>query len=259
MSKRETSAFDELYSSTGNTAVSHVYLSSRQCQQVDRRAMDEFGMLGLVLMENAARGATDVLVSLLEPARHASASRGPVVVCCGGGNNGGDGLVMARHLDLRGYAVEVLLWADPGKLTPDAAANYAIILKSDIPLTVLGTDYDEHQLASSLGTASWVIDALLGTGARGEPRPPIDRVIDQLNDSGVPILAVDVPSGLDCDSGQPSLHTIRARATCTFVAAKQGFKQESAKPLIGKLHVLDIGAPRKLIEEVLAVAGRSSD
>jgi len=239
--------------------MSHVYLSSQQSQQVDRRAIDEFGMSGLVLMENAGRGATDVLVRLMEQAQLLVADQGPIFVCCGGGNNGGDGLVMARHLDLRGYAVRVLLWANPKKLTPDAAANYEIIRKSDVPLAVLGPDYDEQQLASSLGTASWIIDALLGTGALGEPRPPMDRVIDQLNDSGQPILAVDVPSGLDCDTGQPSSHAIRALATCTFVAPKRGFKEASAQGCVGDLYVLDIGAPRKLLDEVLATAGRSSN
>jgi len=239
--------------------VSHVYLSSQQCQQVDRRAIDEYGMLGMVLMENAGRGATDVLQSLMQRAPRSTAALGPVVVCCGGGNNGGDGLVMARHLDLRGYAVQVLLWADPAKLTPDAAANYEIIRKSDVPLTIFGIDYDEQLLASILGPASWIIDALLGTGARGEPRPPIDRVIDQINESRVPILAVDVPSGLDCDTGQPSSAAIRARATCTFVAAKCGFKEASAQPYLGELHILDIGAPRKLLDDVLAAIDESSD
>lgn len=230
-----------------------VYLSSQQCQQVDRRAIEEFGMLGLVLMENAARGATDVLVKLMHEA-HVPKREGPVVVCCGGGNNGGDGLAMARHLDLRGYAVEVMMWVDPDRLSADAAANYAIVEKCEIPINVLGPQYETRQLASRLGSASWIVDALLGTGARGEPRSPMDRVIDQLNESQAPILAIDVPSGMNCDSGQPSSHTIRAHATCTFVAAKLGFQEEVAKSYVGDLHVLDIGAPRKLIEEVFSAA-----
>lgn len=240
----------------GTETVEEVYLSSEQCQQVDRRAIDDYGMLGLVLMENAARGATDVLVELMEKA-HLPKREGPVVVCCAGGNNGGDGLAMARHLDLRGYAVEVLLWADPDKLTADAAANYAIVEKCEIPLKVLGPEYETRQLASSLGSASWIIDALLGTGTRGEPRSPMDRVIDQLNESQVPILAIDVPSGMSCDTGQPSSHTIQAQATCTFVAAKLGFREVAAKSHLGELHVLDIGAPRKLIEEVVSAAEQS--
>lgn len=231
--------------------MAEVYLSSKQCQQVDRRAVEEFGMSGLVLMENASRGATDVLETLMK-ADHVSKDKGRVVICCGGGNNGGDGLTMARHLDLRGYAVEVLLWADPEKLAGDAATNYEITSRCDIPVKVLGPNYEPREDASSLGSASWIVDALLGTGARGEPRPPMDRVIDQLNDAGVPILAIDVPSGLNCDTGEPSSHTIRAKATCTFVAAKSGFNQKQAKPFVGELHVLDIGAPRKLIEEVFA-------
>lgn len=234
-----------------------VYLSSKQCQQVDRRAVEEFGMVGLVLMENAARGATDVLVKRME-ANQTSKDEARVVLCCGGGNNGGDGLAMARHLDLRGYAVEVLLWADPKKLSGDAAANYEIIKRSDLPLKVLDPDYEESEIASSLNPTSWIVDALLGTGARGEPRPPMDRVIDQLNSSGAPILAVDVPSGLNCDTGEPASHTIKAKVTCTFVAAKLGFQQSQAKPFVGELQVLDIGAPRKLMEEVFTTAGAGS-
>jgi NAD(P)H-hydrate epimerase len=92
----------------------------------------------------------------------------------------------------------------------------------------------------------------LGTGARGEPRPPLDAVIDQINGSGVPVLAVDLPSGLDCDTGQAARHTIRAAATCTFLGAKPGFLVPGAEQYTGRVHVLDIGAPRKLVEEVLA-------
>jgi len=91
----------------------------------------------------------------------------------------------------------------------------------------------------------------LGTGARGEPRPPLDTVIEQLNASGVPCLAVDVPSGLDCDTGEPSRQTIRAADTCTMVAAKPGFFVPGADRYTGRVHVLDIGAPPKLIKEVL--------
>ncbi|MHB8898069.1 MAG: NAD(P)H-hydrate epimerase, partial [Thermoguttaceae bacterium] len=98
--------------------------------------------------------------------------------------------------------------------------------------------------------------ALLGTGARGEPRPPLDAVIDQLNASRVPILAVDVPSGLDCDTGRPARHTIRAVHTCTFVTPKIGYLKPSAQPFLGQLHVLDIGTPAKLVDELLSLGPR---
>jgi len=94
----------------------------------------------------------------------------------------------------------------------------------------------------------------LGTGARGEPRPPLDATIAALNYAGVPILAVDVPSGFDCDTGLAARHTIRATHTATFVANKIGFTTAGAANYTGQVHVLDIGAPRKLIDEVLAEA-----
>jgi len=86
----------------------------------------------------------------------------------------------------------------------------------------------------------------------GEPRPPLDAVIDQLNAAAAPKLAIDLPSGLDCDTGKPARHTIRAAETCTFVTAKVGFFAPEAAVYVGRLHVLDIGVPRKLIERVRA-------
>jgi NAD(P)H-hydrate epimerase len=215
-------------------------LTREESRRVDQVAMTEFGFSGLVLMENAGRGVADVLCRL--------GIAGPVVICCGKGNNAGDGFVIARHLDLRGHAVRVLLWADPQELVGDAAVNYRILTKTDVPIEVFGPRHDPERLASSLRDAAWIVDALLGTGARGEPRPPLDAVIDQLNAAKPPKLAVDLPSGLDCDTGKPALHTIRAAETCTFVAAKTGFQTPEAMPYLGRLQVLDIGTPGKLLE-----------
>ena len=195
-------------------------------------------------MENAGRGVADVLCRL--------GIAGPVVICCGKGNNAGDGFVVARHLDLRGHAVRVLLWGDPDQLAGDAAANFQILAKTDVPIEVFGPSHDAARLDKLLDLSAWIVDALLGTGARGEPRPPMDAVIDQLNAASAPTLAIDLPSGLDCDTGQPSSHTIRAAETCTFIAAKTGLLAPEAAPYIGRLHVLDIGVPRKLIEQVAA-------
>jgi NAD(P)H-hydrate epimerase len=98
-----------------------------------------------------------------------------------------------------------------------------------------------------------LVDALLGTGAQGEPRPPLDAAIDWINsrDATTRALAVDVPSGLDCDTGQPAVHTVRADHTCTFAAMKIGFLQPEARPFTGTVHVCDIGVPPRLIDEVL--------
>ncbi|MFH1918848.1 MAG: NAD(P)H-hydrate epimerase [Planctomycetota bacterium] len=212
-------------------------------RQLDRRAMAEYGIPGLVLMENAGRGVADKLCEL--------GVDGPVVICCGKGNNAGDGFVVARHLDLRGYAVKVLAWAAAEELSGDAAVNFQILGKTEVPIEYFPARHDPARLEAHLARASWIVDALLGTGARGEPRAPLDAVIDQLNESPAPKLAVDLPSGLDCDTGQAARHTIRAAHTCTFVAPKPGFFQPGAKQYTGTVHVLDIGAPRKLVEEML--------
>ena len=218
-------------------------LDRSQSRQLDRRAMEEYGISGLVLMENAGRGVADKLCEL--------GVAGPVVLCCGRGNNGGDGFVIARHLDLRGYAVRVLVWADPDRLSGDAAANFRILQKTDVPIECFATAYDPTRLEEELAGAAWAVDALLGTGARGEPRAPLDAVIDQLNAAEAPKLAVDLPSGLDCDTGQAARHTVRAAHTCTFAAPKWGFFQPGAEQYTGQVHVLDIGAPRKLLDEML--------
>ena len=99
--------------------------------------MDEYGMSGLVLMENAGRGATDVLCR--------EGIEGPVLICCGKGNNAGDGFVMARHLELRGHRARVFLWSGPDELQGDAAANFAILRKTDVPVTVFAQGFAENE------------------------------------------------------------------------------------------------------------------
>ena len=219
-------------------------LNREQTREVDRRAVAEYGMSGLVLMENAGRGVADFLCRL--------GMSGPVVICCGKGNNGGDGFVVARHLDLRGVPVRVLLCAEPQELIGDAATNFGILQKLGVPIEFFGKQHDDERLKRLLAGAAWVVDALLGTGATGSPRPPIDAVIEGLNDSRLPIVAIDVPSGLDCDTGTAAETTVRARHTCTFVAQKPGFLTPGAERYTGEVHVLDIGAPRRLLEELIA-------
>jgi NAD(P)H-hydrate epimerase len=215
-------------------------LNRRRSRLVDQWAIERYGMSGLVLMENAGRGGVEVM--------QAVGLGGPVVVCCGRGNNGGDGFVMARHLDNRGVAVRVLLFADPTTFSGDAAANYAIIAKSGLSIE----SPPIVDLDRALAGAGCVVDALLGTGSQGEPRPPLDAVIDAINRQTAPVVAVDLPSGLDCDTGESAMHTIRAAHTVTFVAAKPGLIAAQAAPRVGRLHVVDIGVPRKLLREIAA-------
>ncbi|HTN77036.1 MAG TPA: NAD(P)H-hydrate epimerase [Pirellulaceae bacterium] len=220
------------------------HLTCEQARSVDRRAVEEFGVSSLVLMENAGRGCADLLCRL--------GIRGRVVICCGRGNNAGDGFVIARHLELRGKEVRVLLWSDPHKLSADAAANFAILEKSSVPIHVFTDSHEPGVLPDELVGADWIVDALLGTGAQGEPRPPLDSVIDLINLCDARKLAIDLPSGLLGDSGQASSSTFRADHTATFVAPKIGFAASEARAYLGLIHVLDIGAPRVLVEQVVS-------
>jgi len=218
-----------------------MYLSREEVRALDRRAIEEFGVPGVVLMENAGRGAAELLLTL--------GVQGPVVVCCGKGNNGGDGLVIARHLDNRGVPVRVLLFARPDELEGDAGINHRIAARAGLPIDIdAGNPVDGEALRQKLAAAQWVVDALFGTGLRGPVRPPFDQVIAVINASGRRVLAVDIPSGLDCDTGRPLGATVRAEHTATFVARKKGFADPAAAAWLGQVHVLDIGAPRRLLD-----------
>lgn len=218
-------------------------LTRRQAREIDRRAIEEYGVPGVVLMENAGRGAADILL--------AQEVLGSVLVCCGPGNNGGDGFVIARHLDNRGVAVKVALLAAPEELRGDAKINFNILVKSQLPVIPLHEGlFSEGRFQAELDEAEWVVDALLGTGLESRPRTPIDRAIELINDSPARVIAIDLPSGLDCDSGRPLGVAVRASHTVTFVAAKKGFAAEEAEEFLGQVHVVDIGAPRRLIDAV---------
>jgi NAD(P)H-hydrate epimerase len=216
-------------------------LRREEVRRVDQRAIEEFAVPGAVLMENAGRGCVDTLLKL--------GVSGPVVICCGKGNNAGDGLVMARHLELHGVASRLLFWSPPEQLQGDAGINYQIALHAGLSVHVLADDPQQEQLDGLLDGADWIIDALLGTGARGAPRWPFNRVIVQLNQRRCRKLSLDLPSGLDCDTGEVSSPTFRADHTCTFVAAKPGLMLASSAPYVGTVHVIDIGVPKKLLRE----------
>jgi len=216
-----------------------MYLTNTQTRELDRRALEEFGIPGIVLMENAGRGMTELLLEL--------GVNGRVVICCGKGNNGGDGFVIARWLDARGVAVHVVLFCPPEELTGDAATNCRVVQKCAIPMSIPPASLDDAVLRQELAKAEWVVDALFGSGLRGPVRPPFDRAIEAINASPARVFAVDIPSGLDSDTGQPLGATIRADHTATIVAMKQGFATPASREWTGEVHVIDIGLPRALL------------
>lgn len=232
-------------------------LTRDQVRRVDALAIERYGMTGLVLMENAGRGAVDALLAF-DPSLRGSAESErrdapQVVILCGKGNNAGDGFVIARHLDVRGVAVRVLLLAPPSELAGDAHANYSILQHTDVPIVDVSPSAIEPLLEQHAAGAPWLVDALLGTGATGEPREPFATAIRWMNAQPARRLAVDLPSGLDCDTGEPTNATVRADLTTTFVAAKPGFLVPQAKLYVGELRIVDIGVPPRLVREAAAV------
>ncbi len=223
-------------------SISPKFLSRDQVRSIDHRAINEYGIPGMLLMENAGRGAADLLME--------QGINGPVSICTGKGNNGGDGFVMARHLEAAGHDVQVLLFSNPQDLTGDAKANYQILDRAGTATRALWrTEQDLPELPQILGAADWVVDALLGTGIQGPVREPFDRVISAINESAGKVFAVDLPSGLDCDTGRPLGQCIQATITGTFVAQKQGFAEASSQDFTGEVRVLPIGIPASLMKD----------
>jgi len=225
-----------------------IWLTRAQCRVVDRYAINELGIPGVVLMENAGRNATDLIERWLR-ARRKGTNRGRrVAVICGRGNNGGDGFVITRHLVHRGYGVSVDLFGDPSSLAGDAAVNYAIVAQMGVSIRPLDRGRPLAGAARRWRRCDVLVDALLGTGFAGEVREPLASVVRRINALDGPlVVAVDVPSGLDADTGEPGGVAVRAHRTVTFLAAKVGYRKKAAKSYVGRLAVVDIGAPTRLI------------
>jgi NAD(P)H-hydrate epimerase len=193
-------------------------------------------------MENAGRGAVDLLCR--------EGCQGPVVICAGKGNNGGDGFVMARHLTIRGITSQVILCCAASQLQGDAAIHYHVLQRAGLAGIELGDQPNVEQLVAILSPAEWIVDALLGTGAQGAVREPYRTVIDAINRSARRVLAVDLPSGMDCDTGAADNSCVRATITATFVARKPGFDAPGANQWTGRVEMIDIGVPPKLLQEL---------
>jgi NAD(P)H-hydrate epimerase len=193
-----------------------------------------------VLMENAARAAADVAWEMLggRPA--------DILILCGGGNNGGDGLAIARHLHNRGAIVSIALTTDPSKYANEAKANWDIVRAMGLNVAAA----EPNKIAAS--HPSLIIDAIFGTGLTQSPRDPFAEIVAAITASAAPVLAIDIPSGMDCDTGKPLGPCVRATRTITFVAEKAGFANPAAAEFLGKVSVGDIGCPRELIEQFAA-------
>ena len=222
---------------------SPIRLTRRQVREVDRLTIEEYGLPGIVLMENAARAVSDAAWTLLD----GQAGRS-VLILCGGGNNGGDGFAAARHLHNRGIAVTMGITTDPSRYTGDAKVNYDAIRRMGITCQSATPQWIAQQ------RCDLVLDAIFGTGLTQPPRPPFEQIAASVNGWGRRVLAVDIPSGLDCDTGLPLGSCIRAMQTVTFVAEKVGFAAAGSAAFTGEILIGDIGCPRELIERVVREA-----
>jgi len=198
---------------------------------VDRLMINEYGITLEQMMENAGRGLAELARTLLG----GSVNERRIAAVCGPGNNGGGGMVAARHLHNWGARVGVTLVSDPERLKETPRHQWRILDK--MSLATSGARPEESDLC---------IDALLGYGGRGDPRPPTSQWIERLNVCGAPILALDVPSGLDATTGRPGKPCIRAAATLTLALPKTGLITSTAREFVGDLFVADIGVPREL-------------
>jgi NAD(P)H-hydrate epimerase len=216
-------------------------LSRDQVRRVDKIAIETYGVPGIVLMENAGRGAAEVIAKIAPP--------GEVVILCGRGNNAGDGYVIARQLQLHGRDVRIVSIVALDSLQGDADVNAQIAVKSQIPCVVVR---QASELDDSIGKPSTLVECLLGTGSQGAPRDLYADAILSANRLAALRIAIDLPAGLDCDTGVAHSPTLRADHTISFVAEKIGFAKNEAHNHVGTVHVVGIGAPKRLLEQVKA-------
>jgi NAD(P)H-hydrate epimerase len=213
-----------------------IRLTRAQVREIDRRSIEEYHIPGVVLMENAARAVADAAHNMLLHSKNKS-----ILILCGGGNNGGDGLAAARHLHNAGFDIHIVLTTDPARYQNEALVNWQITQAMQLPTTTA----DPKLIEST--QAALILDAIFGTGLTSPPRPPFDQIVAAIDRSGIPVLAIDTPSGLDCDTGKPPGACVQATRTITFVAEKVGFAVAEAQLYLGQVEVAGIGCPKELI------------
>ena len=220
-------------------------VTAEQMRRLDATAIDKIGIPGAVLMENASHGVFEVISS-----REMPLSGKKACVLCGRGNNGGDGFAVARHLFNAGAQPVVVLAAEAKRIQGDALINLNICKKLKIPVAALTSDKHIPRLSDALRGSDFVVDALMGTGIRGEVKPFFQKVIDIVNRQRITVYAVDVPSGVNADDGRVPGSAIRAHHTITFGAPKIGLFVYPGAECAGQVYVADIGIPTHLVREL---------
>jgi ADP-dependent NAD(P)H-hydrate dehydratase / NAD(P)H-hydrate epimerase len=215
-----------------------------EMRRVDQRAIRELGIPGATLMENAGRGAAACIEAAL-PELGLPRRGVRVAIVCGKGGNGGDGFVVGRWLKRAGHRVDVFLLGSPRDLRGDPALKLREMERRGLRARIVE---DDAVLSRALPSAQLVVDAILGTGSRGAPTPPVAAAIERINASGRPVVALDIPSGLSADGGDLEGPAVRAVLTPTFAGLKRGLVAGAGVTRAGRVVVVDIGVPSAEIE-----------
>lgn len=219
-------------------------LTREQMRELDRKAIEEYKIPGIILMENAGRNVAEEVIKMID-----NPQKTKVAVLCGKGNNGGDGFVAARHLHNRRIPVDVFLITKVSDILKDgdAGTNLQILLTMKVPIKELPGITHVDTISRGLVDYDILVDALFGTGLSGEVREPFKTLIYGINSLSKTIVSVDIPSGLDCNTGNILGTAVKATKTVTFAASKKGFSLGSGPECAGDVVVTDISIPRELL------------
>ena len=220
-------------------------LNTQQMHEADRQTIDEIGLPSIVLMENAGRQAVAAMEAAFD-----DLATSTVAVLCGRGNNGGDGFVVARTLAQRGIEATVFLLGSVADVRGDARTNLEILGR--VGLTVVEvTNSQEWELHfTEISECDLIVDAIVGTGFRGPLTGLLETVVADVNGLGVPVVSIDVPTGLSADTHEIEGEAIEASMTVTLAAPKIPLVLPPADAYAGDLVIADIGIPASLIEEL---------
>jgi len=214
-------------------------VTSEQMRRLDQASIEKYSIPSILLMENAGRAVASAVIR--------EYGNCPVLVFAGKGNNGGDGLVVARDLVNHGSPVRVVLLEDPEQLKPDPLLNFRIARKMKIPMTLARPKMTERVFEACSRKAAVIVDAIFGIGLNSPVRGVFASAIRAIRRSGRPVVSIDIPSGLDADTGEIHGDAVTAERTVTLGLPKRGLTRQEGPAHAGKIEVADIGIPRPLL------------
>jgi NAD(P)H-hydrate epimerase len=218
-------------------------ISVEEMKALEERAINEYGIPSIVLMENAGIRSLDIILEWYDT----MVSKSSIVVICGRGNNGGDGFVVARHLINKGFQVEIFVLSFHKPFTPEAQCNLSILEKMKAPISYSSKE-SLGAFSAAISKCDFIVDAIFGTGLKQQVTEPIYSYIAEMNKSNKPIVSLDIPSGLHGDTGEECGIAVSATLTITMGARKKGLEKGVAPLKTGTLYVIDISLPRDLID-----------